>query len=723
MLVSQSVLDFSSYSGTHWIFPFHEMVTKADKHGFDQIKTQTLHQFVSIIMESDSPSVARTKLLLDEVIEEEDSWDDDPKHSYNGFWNKNCFVNLTKICKPLPDSIVTHCYECGTIFTMIQRKHHCRACGKIFCYKCSRFQIVVPQEFQSYIQTSVLTYLYQGQERVCEKCFLQIQDYYTLQQNIQFLKIGSFSLQILWRITKLNKLWKKSVLFYLSILRENLFKFSKQPLLDYEKRFLLVNHSLLLHHSCWTLCLLKLDKPITLDGSSPSTCCAYTICSSICRNKVDLQGLGLLEMMKVLDGGYSEDVIRNILLCIRELKDEQLKIILPYLISTCDEKSLLFILQPHVTKIYPIFALVYWLFIILQQGSKRRRYDKLKDYLLLLDPDFSSEFITINSFLGCLEENNNVDHLKIAIQKIDLPIPSLFHPFKKIKRIDIQSIKTKVSASAPTFLSYYLDDGTKESLLYKREDIRKDLYSIMILQLFIDVLQQHQIPIPFITYQIIPTSVSNGLIEVVKNSKTLHDIILDGSLNNYLQNSIHHDLSIKKLSDNFIQSFAFWTVATYLLGLGDRHLDNIMVSDTGVLFHIDFGFILGKDIKPYAPLVRVDTFMIEGIGGTTKLNYFKELCTKIFLVLRKYVFLFTPAYHLFVKADPPITSLNITSSYLNDFLTTRFLVGQTDEDASKYMDYLIDSSKDAFSQKISDYIHSYKSVTTVTSRWSSWLKY
>ena len=46
--------------------------------------------------------------------------------------------------------------------------------------------------------------------------------------------------------------------------------------------------------------------------------------------------------------------------------------------------------------------------------------------------------------------------------------------------------------------------------------------------------------------------------------------------------------------ESFTMSCADYCVATYVLGVGDRHSDTIMVKRTGQLVHIDFGHFLGN---------------------------------------------------------------------------------------------------------------------------------
>lgn len=60
----------------------------------------------------------------------------------------------------IPDENAPNCLECCLKFTVIRRRHHCRACGRVLCAQCCHFKAPLP-------------YMDYKEARVCGPC-LQI---------------------------------------------------------------------------------------------------------------------------------------------------------------------------------------------------------------------------------------------------------------------------------------------------------------------------------------------------------------------------------------------------------------------------------------------------------------------------------------------------------------------------------------------------------------------
>ena len=123
---------------------------------------------------------------------------------------------------------------------------------------------------------------------------------------------------------------------------------------------------------------------------------------------------------------------------------------------------------------------------------------------------------------------------------------------------------------------------------------------------------------------------SMGIIELVNNAKTVYSIQRRARLGAIQVDSSQLYKWIKEHNrgprlaqaiDTFTQSCAGYCVATFVLGIGDRHPDNIMVNEHGQIFHIDFGHFLGNYKKKFGlprervPFVLTQDFLRVIAGG------------------------------------------------------------------------------------------------------------
>ncbi|CAM9479394.1 unnamed protein product [Chrysoparadoxa australica] len=175
------------------------------------------------------------------------------------------------------------------------------------------------------------------------------------------------------------------------------------------------------------------------------------------------------------------------------------------------------------------------------------------------------------------------------------------------------------------------------------DDLRQDQLIIQLISIMDRLLKRVNLDLKLQPYQILATGRRDGLVQFVEGSLPV-SAVLSGYNNSILEFLRHHnpskskDLGVSSQAiDTFVKSTAGYCVITYLLGIGDRHLDNLMLLPQGNLFHIDFGYILGRDPKPMAAPFRLTREMIEAMGGPSSPHYekFKTYCCQAYIWLRR----------------------------------------------------------------------------------------
>ena len=108
------------------------------------------------------------------------------------------------------------------------------------------------------------------------------------------------------------------------------------------------------------------------------------------------------------------------------------------------------------------------------------------------------------------------------------------------------------------------------------------------------LIEQGQNP-KFTPYKVLPFTIKDAMLEIVPNSKEIEKIGAK-QIGKYIEElKVKAGANSETIMQNYIDSLACYAVFTYLLGIGDRHLANLMINDEGKLFHIDFGYLFGNE--------------------------------------------------------------------------------------------------------------------------------
>lgn len=253
---------------------------------------------------------------------------------------------------------------------------------------------------------------------------------------------------------------------------------------------------------------------------------------------------------------------------------------------------------------------------------------------------------------------------------------------------------SEVSCNSPSDESPFLE----YNVIFKHgDDLRQDQLILQTITLMDKLLRRENLDLKLTPYRVLATSTRHGFVQYIESISLAEVRASEGSIQNFFRRyapSPDSPFGISpEVMDTYVRSCAGYCVITYLLGVGDRHLDNLLLTKTGKLFHIDFGYILGRDPKPMPPPpMKLTREMVEAMGGTSSELYreFLNLSHTAFLHLRRHSNLILNLFSLMVDANVPDIALEPDKTVKK--VQDKFRLDLSDEEAVHYMQNLIEIS-------------------------------
>lgn len=632
----------------------------------------------------------------------------------------------------IDDNAVTQCTSCKISFGLFVRKHHCRYCGNIFCYKCANHFIVIPDfvtdkpEATDYWNLSYyITSLKGDEERVCFNCYDVIKKKKLVCDNILKLFKEPKTIQQIRNAKDMDTQVKHH---YINHLRNIQYYLPSHVYSDMDKNILRINATLFCGHSKYIVHLIK-SLPwhaksklyattqfqserkhlkaliMTILSSEKIMSCAHLYCTRTCNHTLSCDdAMNILfshasvlpsSIMKLLFGVIMQTPEMVLLCNITFFSD-----------LVCRYGNENNINQYIYTLIESSRKLIYHMFWLLNVAKEKANFQETSHINHFLD--------RIDSQMLKLMHSEYLFYVQL-VQYLDNPIQYLQSAFQHGKMYslpydpDIQLVGLKCchkpiqnSHTQPIIISFHTNGHGYIDLLFKRDSIMKDYITLNIIALCDMLMQEHFAQAPHSCwYPVMPLTDQAGVIEIVQSAQTIYHIV--NKRQTILQYLVQHNENncMSDILNKYMYSLAQYTLQSYFLGIGDRHTQNIMITQDGSIFHIDFEYILGKDAySALSPNIKLNAEMLDIIGGESDKRFttYLKICAQGAILLRKYS-------HLFYLLLWPTCKNDSERQALQRFLLNKFQPRQTDEIVVMELWNIIHQSYDAYGEYVRDFIH------------------
>lgn len=626
----------------------------------------------------------------------------------------------------IPDNMAIECNDCKIKFNLLVRKHHCRRCGNIFCKDCTNNTIWIPENIDNKITpedkwnvSHYLKFLKTKEEKVCNVCFKEINEYISYKKDIEYLEKNLIDID---SILSTNTYQNNVKYYYFEKLRNLQYVSPSYELNSLERRLLHINSNYFIGHNRYITLyiksidwcsvtnydLLKLKIENILDQKKVKKC-DELLCNSRCDSNLTTEDC--LEILYTVGTSAPEFLID---ICFTKFNLESQHIILSIsgfflnLIKKSGNNAYLLkkiyeLFSKKIEKTLKLFYRILWLLCSQYQYSTNLEKENINNFVNLYPAEHKHAILNSYKFFSeCIDNSSNIKLYFETSFKDYLPIVLPYDPEIQILDVDTDNIIVKNSKTKPIIIPFITNMGVVKILL-KNESLSNDVAVLNIMSLF-DTYLNTKIDKNFtmISYPILPIGQDSGIIGIVDNSVTIHNIMENGlTIRDFITNQ-NPDSKIRDILNTYKYSLVSYTLYNYLLGLGDRHMQNIMITNYGHIFHIDFGFILGEDAYPLTNIdIKLNSDMVKVIGGIESESYqeYLELCSIGINLLRK--------YHSIAEIIL-LSDTNFEPNTIRDFIIKRFQPKQNDIVFSEELKANIANCRGSYIGRVKDYMYYHK---------------